>query len=33
MEMQDLFSEYWQNSYLWLSVPVILDPRFKISFI
>ncbi|KAL6844545.1 hypothetical protein ACP4OV_026218 [Aristida adscensionis] len=33
MEMQDMYSEYWENSYLWLSIPVILDPRFKISFI
>jgi hypothetical protein len=33
MEMQETFSEYWQSSYLWLSIPVILDPRFKISFI
>jgi hypothetical protein len=33
MEMQEAFSEYWQSSYLWLSIPVILDPRFKISFI
>ncbi|XP_062185009.1 zinc finger BED domain-containing protein RICESLEEPER 2-like [Phragmites australis] len=33
MEMQETFNVYWQNSYLWLSIPVILDPRFKISFI
>lgn len=33
MEMQEVFNEYWQNSYLWLSIPVVLDPRFKISFI
>ncbi|CAM0911072.1 unnamed protein product [Alopecurus aequalis] len=32
-EMQEAFNEYWQNSYLWLSVPVVLDPRFKITFI
>ncbi|XP_062226841.1 zinc finger BED domain-containing protein RICESLEEPER 2-like [Phragmites australis] len=33
MEMQETFNEYWKSSYLWLSIPVILDPRFKISFI
>ncbi|KAL6651989.1 hypothetical protein ACP70R_010914 [Stipagrostis hirtigluma subsp. patula] len=33
MGMQEVFNDYWQNSYLWLSIPVILDPRFKISFI
>lgn len=33
MEMQEAFHGYWQNSYLWLSIPVVLDPRFKISFI
>ena len=33
MEMQVAFNQYWQNSYLWLSVPVLLDPRFKITFI
>ncbi|XP_051201148.1 zinc finger BED domain-containing protein RICESLEEPER 2 isoform X1 [Lolium perenne] len=32
-EMQEAFNEYWQNSYFWLSVPVVLDPRFKITFI
>ncbi|XP_062191580.1 zinc finger BED domain-containing protein RICESLEEPER 2-like isoform X2 [Phragmites australis] len=32
-EMQEAFSEYWQNSYMWLSIPVVLDPRFKITFI
>ncbi|AQK50378.1 Zinc finger BED domain-containing protein DAYSLEEPER [Zea mays] len=32
-EMQEAFNEYWQNSYLWLSIPVVLDPRFKITFI
>ncbi|XP_039819018.1 zinc finger BED domain-containing protein RICESLEEPER 2-like [Panicum virgatum] len=32
-EMQEMFNQYWQNSYLWLCIPVILDPRFKISFI
>ncbi|CAD6340983.1 unnamed protein product [Miscanthus lutarioriparius] len=32
-EMQETFNEYWQNSYLWLCIPVILDPRFKFSFI
>ncbi|KAE8807759.1 transposase-related protein b-gary [Hordeum vulgare] len=33
MQMQESFHEYWQNSYLSLSIPVVLDPRFKISFI
>ncbi|WVZ87256.1 hypothetical protein U9M48_033925 [Paspalum notatum var. saurae] len=33
MEMQETFNEYWKNTYLWLCVPVVLDPRFKISFI
>ncbi|VAH52231.1 hypothetical protein VPH35_031636 [Triticum aestivum] len=33
MEMQEAFDEYWQNSYVWLSIPVVLDPRFKMSFI
>uniref|UniRef100_A0A453D198 BED-type domain-containing protein n=1 Tax=Aegilops tauschii subsp. strangulata TaxID=200361 RepID=A0A453D198_AEGTS len=33
MEMQEAFHGYWQNSYLWLSIPVVLDPRFKIGFI
>ncbi|KAL6843091.1 hypothetical protein ACP4OV_026804 [Aristida adscensionis] len=32
-EMQEAFSEYWQNSYVSLSIPVVLDPRFKITFI
>ncbi|XP_066348195.1 zinc finger BED domain-containing protein RICESLEEPER 2-like isoform X1 [Miscanthus floridulus] len=32
-EMQETFNEYWQNSYLWFCIPVILDPRFKFSFI
>jgi len=32
-EMQETFNEYWQNSYLWLCIPVIIDPRFKFSFI
>uniref|UniRef100_J3MQW9 BED-type domain-containing protein n=1 Tax=Oryza brachyantha TaxID=4533 RepID=J3MQW9_ORYBR len=32
-EMQEAFHEYWESSYLWLSVPVVLDPRFKITFI
>ncbi|XP_062196063.1 zinc finger BED domain-containing protein RICESLEEPER 2-like [Phragmites australis] len=32
-EMQEAFNEYWQNSYVWLSLPVVLDPRFKITFI
>lgn len=32
-EMQEAFNEYWQNSYVWLSIPVVLDPRFKITFI
>ncbi|XP_073352916.1 zinc finger BED domain-containing protein RICESLEEPER 2 isoform X1 [Aegilops tauschii subsp. strangulata] len=32
-EMQEAFNEYWAKSYLWLSVPVVLDPRFKITFI
>uniref|UniRef100_A0A0A9GFL3 HAT C-terminal dimerisation domain-containing protein n=1 Tax=Arundo donax TaxID=35708 RepID=A0A0A9GFL3_ARUDO len=32
-EMQETFNEYWQNSYVWLSIPVVLDPRFKITFI
>ncbi|XP_015692327.1 zinc finger BED domain-containing protein RICESLEEPER 1-like isoform X2 [Oryza brachyantha] len=33
MMMQEAFNEYWQNSYLWLAIPVVLDPRFKFSFI
>ena len=32
-EMQEAFDEYWQNSYVWLSAPAVLDPRFKIAFI
>ncbi|CAL5008076.1 unnamed protein product [Urochloa decumbens] len=32
-EMQEAFDEYWQNSYVWLSVPVVLDPRFKLTLI
>ncbi|CAD6266019.1 unnamed protein product [Miscanthus lutarioriparius] len=32
-EMQEAFNEHWQNSYVWLSIPVVLDPRFKITFI
>ncbi|KAL6659404.1 hypothetical protein ACP70R_003444 [Stipagrostis hirtigluma subsp. patula] len=32
-EMQEAFNEYWNNSYVWLSVPVVLDPRFKFAFI
>jgi hypothetical protein len=32
-EMQQAFDEYWQNSYVWLSIPVVFDPRFKITFI
>lgn len=32
-EMKEAFNDYWQNSYLWLSVPVVLDPRFKTTFI
>uniref|UniRef100_A0A0D3GWZ8 BED-type domain-containing protein n=1 Tax=Oryza barthii TaxID=65489 RepID=A0A0D3GWZ8_9ORYZ len=32
-EMQEAFHEYWENSYLWLSIPIVLDPRFKITFI
>jgi hypothetical protein len=32
MEMQEIFDEYWQNSYLWLSIPVVFDPRFKMIF-
>ncbi|CAN6250241.1 unnamed protein product [Urochloa humidicola] len=32
-EMQEMFNRYWEDLYLWLCVPVILDPRFKISFI
>jgi hypothetical protein len=32
MEMQEVFDEYWQNSYLWLSIPVVFDPRFKMVF-
>ncbi|WVZ94800.1 hypothetical protein U9M48_040650, partial [Paspalum notatum var. saurae] len=32
-EMQEAFTEYWQNSYVALSIPVVLDPRFKITFI
>jgi hypothetical protein len=32
-EMQEAFDEYWQKSYLWLSVPVVLDPRFKLTLI
>ncbi|XP_022683336.1 zinc finger BED domain-containing protein RICESLEEPER 1-like [Setaria italica] len=31
--MQEAFNEYWQSSYLWLSIPVVLDPRFKITFV
>jgi hypothetical protein len=31
--MQEAFNEYWQRSYVWLSIPVVLDPRFKITFI
>ncbi|CAO2187209.1 unnamed protein product [Urochloa humidicola] len=31
--MQEAFNEYWQNSYVWMSIPVVLDPRFKITFI
>ncbi|XP_034599480.1 zinc finger BED domain-containing protein RICESLEEPER 1-like [Setaria viridis] len=31
--MQEAFNEYWQSSYVWLSIPVVLDPRFKITFI
>ncbi|RLM60460.1 hypothetical protein C2845_PM14G04250 [Panicum miliaceum] len=33
VEMQEAFDEYWQNSYVWLSAPAVLDPRFKIAFI
>jgi hypothetical protein len=32
-EMQQVFNEFWKNSYVWLSIPVVLDPRFKITFI
>ncbi|TVU43071.1 hypothetical protein EJB05_09507, partial [Eragrostis curvula] len=32
-EMQEVFDEYWQISYVWLSIPVVLDPRFKVNFI
>ncbi|CAL5025308.1 unnamed protein product [Urochloa decumbens] len=32
-EMQEMFNRYWEDLYLWLCIPVILDPRFKISFI
>ncbi|RLN04129.1 zinc finger BED domain-containing protein RICESLEEPER 1-like [Panicum miliaceum] len=32
-EMQKAFDEFWQNSYVWLSVPVVFYPRFKIAFI
>ena len=32
-EMQKAFDEFWQNSYVWLSVPVVFDPRFKIAFV
>jgi len=32
-EMQEAFDEYWQNSYVWLSAPAVLDPRFKLAFI
>lgn len=30
-EMQEAFGEYWQKSYLWLSVPVVLDPRLNLT--
>jgi hypothetical protein len=33
LEMLEAFNEYWKNSYVWLSIPVVLDPRFKITFI
>ncbi|CAL5008057.1 unnamed protein product [Urochloa decumbens] len=33
LEMQEAFNKYWQNSYVWLSAPAVLDPRFKFSFI
>ncbi|CAO2168232.1 unnamed protein product [Urochloa humidicola] len=32
-EMQEALDEYWENSYVWLSVPVVLDPRFKLTLI
>jgi len=32
-EMQEALDEFWQNSYVWLSVPVVFDPRFKFAFI
>ena len=32
-KMKEAFDEYWQNSYVWLSAPAVLDPRFKIAFI
>uniref|UniRef100_A0A0A9H0X3 hAT-like transposase RNase-H fold domain-containing protein n=1 Tax=Arundo donax TaxID=35708 RepID=A0A0A9H0X3_ARUDO len=32
-DMQKALDEFWQISYMWLSVPVVLDPRFKITFI
>jgi len=32
-EMQKKFMQYWRITYLSFSVPVILDPRFKYSFV
>lgn len=31
--MQNKFKKYWKVSWLALSIPVILDPRFKFAFL
>ncbi|KAL6634300.1 hypothetical protein ACP70R_026971 [Stipagrostis hirtigluma subsp. patula] len=32
-EMKKKFNKYWKKSYISLSIPVVLDPRFKFMFI
>ncbi|XP_037488803.1 zinc finger BED domain-containing protein RICESLEEPER 1-like [Triticum dicoccoides] len=32
-DMQKKFEENWREWYLWLSLAVVLDPRYKISFV
>ncbi|KAL6843092.1 hypothetical protein ACP4OV_026805 [Aristida adscensionis] len=32
-EMHEAFNDFWKDSYVWLSVAVVLDPRFKYSLI
>jgi hypothetical protein len=33
VKMQEKFQKYWDLSFLQISVPVVLDPRFKFNFI